>query len=232
MSCASSPTNPSGLCTEIEYEVAPIPGTSFAVGDHVAILEGIGVQYVSGNGNKWYPPCVGDEVTDIGERSCHGQAVRFNPIASNKKFKIALAGQRKSGPTSVATKKGSSYGQCRILGIGLESVASTFQATAAAECQDFLGCTVCFMKDTATGDVVSAALNEEMSTKQTCGSGVTQNCCSALITESIDKLQLMLGTIPLGFGQIGEGTVSSGTGSCTTRIIGGRVYSWGDPCPE
>jgi hypothetical protein len=36
----------------------------------------------------------------------------------------------------------------------------------------------------------------------------------------------------LGAGKFGEGYVHSGSNSCTTRIIGGRMYSWGSPCPE
>ena len=48
------------------------------------------------------------------------------------------------------------------------------------------------------------------------------------------ELTLKVGAtaISLGEGQFGEGYVSSGTNSCTTRIIGGRVYTWGNPCPD
>jgi len=107
-----------GQCTEIEYEVV-----SGGTPDHVAVLEGIGVWSVDGPGNQWYAPCVGDEVTDLGERSCHEQAVKVNPSDSVKKFKVVLAGQRKSSPTSIATKKGNKKGSCRILGIGLDAAA-------------------------------------------------------------------------------------------------------------
>jgi len=111
---------PGGQCTEIEYEVV-----SGGTPDHVAVLEGVGVWSVDGPGNQWYAPCKGDEVTDVGERSCHEQAIRVNPTDSVKKFKVVLAGQRKPGPTSIVTKKGSKKGACRILGIGLDSASAS-----------------------------------------------------------------------------------------------------------
>jgi hypothetical protein len=141
---------PGGLCTEIEYEVV-----SGGTPDHVAVLEGIGVWSVDGPGNQWYQPCKGDEVTDLGERSCHEQAVKVNPSDSVKKFKVVLAGQRKSGPTSIATKKGNKKGSCRILGIGLDAAAGAgpLDIVTTSKTQTFGDCIVT-VKTPATGDVV------------------------------------------------------------------------------
>jgi hypothetical protein len=231
VSCNPTATNPSGQCTEIEYKVV-----AGGKPDHVAAVEGVGVQYVTGPGNQWYPPCVGDPVTDVGEKSCHEQAAKFNPTYSVLKFKIGLAGQRSSSPTTVATKKGYNVGTCRILGIGLETAASQFQSTQKTETVNFKGCAVTFVRDVSTGAVVSAELNTEESTKPACSaSGADpEDCCSDVITSNIDKLSLTLdvpGVGELGAGQIGEGYISSGTNSCTTRVLGGRVYTWGSPCP-
>lgn len=138
-----------GRCTEIEYEVV-----SGGTPDHVAVLEGVGVWYVDGPGNQWYAPCVGDEVTDLGERSCHEQAVKVNPTGSVKKFKVGLAGQRKSSPTSIATKKGSKKGSCAILGIGLGAAgAGPLDIVTTSKTQTFGECIVT-VKTPATGDVI------------------------------------------------------------------------------
>jgi hypothetical protein len=235
--CTANASNPSGVCTEIEYTVSS--NSSYPIPDHVAALEGYGIQYVTGPGNQWYPPCAGDPVTDLGERSCHEQAAKFNPSNDVKTFKIGLAGQRKPSPTTVATKKGTKIGACRIEGIGLENVAGVFQSTPKVECNNFKGCVVCFTRDPATGDVLNAELEppapDGQSTLPACGGSVVENCCSAPITSTIDKLNLSLDIgdgVPLGAGQIGDGYISSGTNSCTTRVIGGKVYTWGTPCPN
>ena len=138
VSCTPTSTNPSGQCTEIEYSV-----TDGGTPDHVAAVEGVGVQYVNGPGNKFYAPCVGDPVTDLGENACHEQAAKFNPNSSVKKFTIGLAGQRKSSATTIATKKGSTVCECRIEGVGLEGLTNPFQQVSSTECNNFKGCVLC-----------------------------------------------------------------------------------------
>jgi hypothetical protein len=223
VSCSS----PSGQCTEIEYTVTG--GTP----DQVDAAEGVGVQYVDGPGGGWFPPCVGDQATDFAEKSCHEQVAKFNPSYSVQKFKIGLDGQRSSGPTTVVTKKGSTIGSCRIVGIGLDGVAAQFASTQTTETVVFEGCAVDFVRDAATGAVSSATFNPAKSTKLACSAAGSDpsNCCSDLTTKNVDKLKLELDGEDLGSGQIGDGYVSSGSHSCTTRIIGGRVYTWGSPCP-
>jgi hypothetical protein len=51
------------------------------------------------------------------------------------------------------------------------------------------------------------------------------------MVNTVDKLKVTLDGVDLGSGQFGSGYVSSGSASCTTRIIGGRLYTWGSPCP-
>jgi hypothetical protein len=137
-----------GQCTEIEYEVV-----SGGTPDHVAVVEGVGVWYVDGPGNQWYKPCAGDEVTDLGEHSCHEQAVKVNPTDLVKKFKVGLAGQRKSSPTTIATKKGSKTGACRILGIGLEAGPGPLDIVTTSKTVNFGECIVT-VNTPATGGVV------------------------------------------------------------------------------
>jgi hypothetical protein len=227
VSCTSNASNTSGLCTEIEYEVS---GGSCPP-DHVASLQGVGVQYVTGgaaSGNRFYMPCDGDPLTQLGKYSCHQQAAKINPNAAVQKFVVGLAGQRKPSPTSVVVKKGSVVKACTILGMGLEGVPSPFEAASTIQRIDFEGCAVDFVRS-ATGDVVSATLSPD--SPDTCTSPFLESDGKTLKAKPVSALQLTLDSVPLGDGQIGEGYVSSGTGSCTTRIIGGKVYTWGSPCP-
>ena len=138
-----------GQCTEIEYEVV-----SGGTPDHVAVLEGVGVWSVDGPGNQWYQPCKGDEVTDVGERSCHEQAVRVNPTDSVKKFKVVLAGHRQPSATSIVTKKGSKKGACRILGIGLDAGGhGPLDIITTSKTQTFGDCVVT-VNTPGTGEVI------------------------------------------------------------------------------
>lgn len=226
VSCTATSTNPSGQCTEIEYSVAG------GVPDHVGVAEGVGIQYVVGPGNQWYDPCVGDPVTDIGEHSCHEQAAKFNPTSSVQKFTIGLAGVRNPSPTTVGVKKGSRVALCTIQGIGLDNVASPFQTTAKIETKVFKGCAVTFQLDPATGAVLSAQLDLNASTKPLCQGGEQPGtCCSDVLSNDISALQLTLNGTSLGTPKFGNGYISSGENSCTSYVIGGRIYSWGSPCP-
>jgi hypothetical protein len=108
-----------------------------------------------------------------------------------------------------------------------------FQQAQKNETVNFKGCAVTFVYDVLTGSVLSAALDPAQSTKPACPAGVNNDqCCAFNGGEDVSHLELTLNGQPLGSGQFGEGYVSSGTNSCTTRVIGGRVYTWGSPCPQ
>jgi hypothetical protein len=97
-----------------------------------------------------------------------------------------------------------------------------FQALKKFETVVFKGCAVKLEFDLATGEVVSAALDPDNSKE-----GGTFH------EDSVENLELNLPDLGfLGPGRFGNADfISTGSDSCTTRIIGGRAYSWGDPCP-
>jgi hypothetical protein len=209
--------SPGGQCTEIEYEVSPLP-------DIVYALEGKGVVDVSSKGTA-FAPC--DGIGSFGKGSCHEQAVRTTPDDSGK-FRITLAGLRRASPTSVAIGVDPPQA-CEILGVGLENSPNPDETTQTTETVDFKGCVVEFTRDTATGEVVRAQLTRdspEACTSPFLGDGRT------LIPQPVADLEVKLkdGT-SLGKGKFGDGYISTGKESCTTRVIGGRVYTWGSPCP-
>jgi len=206
-----------GQCTEIEYQVSLST-------DLVYALEGKGVVEVS-NGGTAFAPCEG--VGAFGRGSCHEQAVRVTPDRSGK-FKITLAGPRLPSPTSVAISVDPPQA-CEILGLGLENSPSPDQTTQTTETVDFKGCVVEFTRDASTGEVVSAQLTRDS----------PDNCTSpflgpgrTIVPQPVTDLEVKLqdGT-SLGKGKFGEGYISTGSNSCTTRVIGGKVYTWGSPCP-
>lgn len=203
-----------GQCTEIEYAV-----TAGGVPDHVAVVQGIGIWSMVGPGSQWYLPGVGDPVTGLGKFSSHEQAAKINPSSSVLNFKIRLAGRRNPSPTAVATKKGSKFGSCRILGIGLEAGPNPFQQVQRTETVNFKGCSVNFHYDATSGAFLGAERADD-----SLGCDFYEN--------NIDDLTINLPGLTLTDGKFGEGYISSGTNSCTTRIIGGRVYTWGSPCPD
>ncbi len=219
---------PGGQCTEIEYEVV-----SGGTPDHVGVLEGLGIWYVVGPGNQWYKPCAGDSVTDLGERSCHEQAAKINPTASVKKFRVGLAGQRKPSPTTIATKKGSKVGSCRILGIGLEggpNPSEPLPTTELVKSKD--GCVVEFAFSSG-GDLLSARLTEESLDLEPPCTSPNLGAGGFIDPQAVTNIEIKLNGQELGAGQfISNGYVVSGENSCTTRIINGRPVSWGRPCPE
>jgi hypothetical protein len=215
--------SPSGQCTEIEYEISGL-----FPADRFAVLEGVDVMFVNGGGQtQSYAPCAGDPFTGIGKHACHEQAVAISPSGPVTKLKIGLDGQRKTSPTSIVVQKGDDTRACLIEGIGVDDGAAPSQSLQTVETKVFEGCAVTFKFDSA-GNVLSAANDVKHSDP-----GAT---CTPLIITTVDKLSLTLdipgvGSQSLGLAQFGDGYISTGSASCTSRVIGGKVYTWGKPCP-
>lgn len=206
--------------TGIQYSVSGSP-------DYIATLITANNIWVSGGTPR--PVCQGDSVTDLGARSCHEQAVTFGCNQPTTSFWIVVKGQKAAVPLSMAIKKGYCVKSYPINGLG--SDLNPFQATQKVETINFKGCAVKFTYDVVTGAVTSAALDPS-STKRACDIGEnSEECCAFNGGEDVSHLELRLNNQTLGAGVFGDGYVSSGTNSCTTRVIGGRVYSWGSPCP-
>lgn len=184
---------------------------------------------VSGPGpNQVYAACDGEPVTGLGKSSCHEQAVRLKafPTNQNQYFWVVVSGQKKPIETSVAVMKNHCVASFPVPGLGLEG-PNPFQTTRKTETVTFKGCAVTFALDAVTGAVIDA-FNDPANSSP--APGVT---CSNLIVSDVQDLTLNLaGVGDLGAGKIGDGYISSGNNSCTTRIIGGRLYTWGSPCPD
>jgi hypothetical protein len=226
----------SGASTSITYTIA---GPSAP--DHVATVVASGstdcfttsITSVTGSnpasGNQKYGPAVGDPVTGLGKWACHEEAAKINPNGNVFNFSVTVSGTRSPAPKSVAVKKGSKISSCEIVGIGDPGVEPEVAPVTEIIKEPGSQCAVEFTLDRITGNVLHAEVTGDSSA----GCKLNQT--------PVENLSLQVNgpfgtcadaTCQLGNAKFGTGYVHSGTGSCTTRIIGGRVYSWGDPCPE
>jgi hypothetical protein len=228
--CPVSSANPaaceaSGPYTGIKYRVSGRP-------DHIATIVTANNQVLSVPSYQFYGACVGDPATGLGKNSCHERAVKINSDCyTSGEFWVVVDKAKSAVLQSIAVKKGSCVKSFAVAGFGSE--VNPFVQARKTETVNFKGCAVTFEFDPITNAVLNAQLDPGQSSKPICTG--TQNdgtCCAFNGGADISKLVLTLDGEPLGAGQIGEGYVSSGTNSCTTRIIGGRVYTWGSPCPE
>jgi hypothetical protein len=208
----------SATCTEITYKV-----TTPEVADHIAAVVASGstncmtpsITSVSGGtGNQAYPPGMGDPVSGLGMHSCHDEAAKTTPTATVTNFKVTVSGARAPAPKSVLVKRGAKMHSCEILGIGEAGTPAPVTETLTHG-----DCAVEFTLDKANGTVIAAKLTDDSS-----------ESCDLLVNDVAD-LEVTLDGLTLGLGQFGDGYIHNGTGSCTTRIIGGKVYTFGSPCP-
>jgi hypothetical protein len=221
--------------TKITYTV-----TGNQAADHAAAVVSSGGNTCAGStvlsvtgspvsGNQSYAAGAGDPLTGLGKLSCHDEAVKVNPNGSTFNFTVTVSGVRAAQPKTVALKKGNTVRSCEIVGIGDPGTPEIVAPVTEIIKEPASTCAVEFTRDLNTGKVLNAALV----------SPSHPDC--KLFQTSADKIQLNVdddtvcggpGGCSLGAGKFGEGYVHSGTHSCTTRIIGGRVYTWGASCPE
>jgi len=155
----------------------------------------------------------------LGKDSKHEQCVKVNPQGATRSFWVVVAGKKKPVPTTIAVKKGSCFKSYATTGLGTDT--NVFQAVVPKEVVAFKQCKVEFTKDPLSGEVVSAALTED--SPETC----------QIYETTVDQLTVTVpGAGNVGVPKFGDGYVSSGENSCMTRIVGGRVYTWGSPCPD
>ncbi|HVN33341.1 MAG TPA: hypothetical protein VMT45_15295 [Thermoanaerobaculaceae bacterium] len=202
--------------------------------DYIATVVTANNIVVSVPANQFYAPCAGDPVLGLGQNSCHERAVKVAyGSLNNYEFWLVVQGKKAPVLQSIALKKGFCSKSFAVTGLGFN--VNPFQAAQRVETINFKGCAWDFTSDSLTGEVVSTQFNESQSTLDLCSFNPTPPCCSGMIVTDVAKLSLKLdtasGLLDLGSGQFGEGYVSSGINSCTTRVIGGKVYTWGSPCP-
>jgi len=193
-------------------------------------------------GNQSYAPAVGDPITGLGKLACHEEAAKINPAGTRAEFTITVSGARGPTPKTVVVKKGGQINRCEIVGIGEPGTAEVEAPVTEIIRESGSECAVEFTLDRLTGKVLHVEvaagsaqnctltqtpvenLNLSVSGLSTCTTANQPNCCPP------DKVNDD-GTCAFGTGRFGMGYVHSNSQSCTTRVIGGTLYSWGAPCP-
>jgi hypothetical protein len=215
--------NNQDTCTQIIYDISG--GTP----DHVATFVRAEAGPVAATGSfTQTTPCGGDSVIGVAAGAvCHERIARFNNQSTKgSRFTLTVNGRRKPLTTSVVVKKGSNQGACRIVGFGLldttggdacVSSCGNFnvnQTVRKIESFKFKDCEVSFEFDPNTGAIVPNGFTL-----------VAGNC--ALSEGPSGALTISGPGIFSDSEQVtfGDGFVSSGGDSCTTRIIGGKYYT-------
>ena len=194
-----------GTCTKITNEKNNKPA------DHVVTLvEHDQIGEISGSSDV-YPACEGDPVTELGLRDCSTQAIRLNKDSDTGTFDLYVQGdQAVATDSTIVVKKGRIVEECRIasLGSSCEPVCDPKAQTASKETFVFDDCEVEIALNPCTGDPLSATT-------------VSGDCAVGEV--SVDEIKLEINGV-LQDVTVGEGWLSSGEDSCTTRWFRRRPY--------
>lgn len=217
-----------GKCTVITYEIEK--NTHKKANVVTTLVQDVEVLYP--DSHQVFPPGIGDPVTKAGQFSAHEQAVRFKKYGSHiDSITVVVRGVKVATPTSVVVKFGGLTEACRIAGLGADPAIPAVAPSQMFEVVEGDECTLKLLKNPFTGIVTSAEIIPEMSEPD----------CNFLNQSSeqmssqglpIETIELMTDGQSLGNLRYAEGTTVSGENSCTTLFIGGRLYSWGSPCPD
>ena len=219
-SAANSPGG--GTCTGITYTIFPRRGE---IPDHVALLAEHDVDIVVPTSNFISAPCAGDTVSLLGFRDCSTKAVRLNQnLQKVGPFDLIVQDKLQAVPSSIVVKKGKVVEECRIASLGRPyDVFDEHAQVTTSTTIDFEGCVATIPTDVSTGEGGAATLT---------GSG----CKFVANGVPVGQAKLIVDGKDVGFLNHGVGYVSSGSDSCTTKVISNKLYTWctcaiGDPRP-
>ena len=198
-----------GDCTEVDYVITPLKGQQ---PDHVAVLTEHDMNVVVPEARHVYAPCVGDSVTLMGIHDCSSSAVRINKNVEKGAFELVVTGLKALRGKSIVVKKGKIQERCSIASLGQDDFDVNALRPTSQELF-FKGCTVTIPTDPITGEGGAATIS---------GPG----CKFVANGDPVGNAQLVVNGINVGDGLTGDGFLSNGQGSCTTKIISRRLYTW------
>lgn len=204
---ACQPSTASDLCTEIDYKVTPLKGLA---AEHVAIL--VDHEYTVENTDSYtsrgvYIGCEGDPVTGLGIRDCSRNAVRMNKESDTVGYTLSVVGDAAAQASSVVIKKGRVIEECRIASLGPTTCDPKAQQ-ASKETFTFDGCEVEITLDPCTNKPLSSRV-------------VSGDCAVGEV--EIQTLELVINGVSQPV-TVGDGWLSSGENSCTTRWFNRQPY--------
>lgn len=205
----SVPCPSGGQCTEVFYDIANNYGLA---PDHVVVLAEHDSQIVVPDSRNVFPECDGDNVTFLGIHDCSTRAVRINKDVETGQFALVVYGSKALSSSSIAIKKGKITEKCGIASLGVDRFDENAQRPANTTIS-FKGCEVTIPTDTLTGEGGEATITGD-------------NCVFVVNGTSVSDAELLVNGTSVGTLTYGEGSISSGTGSCTSKIVNRKLYTW------
>ena len=197
--------------------------------DHAATLvthNNTSITLVSPTGGQLFTECTGDTLSGLGRYSCHEKAVKINGLPAGQAFWIVVPGQKAPIDTSIVGKKCGTFKSIAIVGLGLDTPAATLTQTLTEG-----ECSVEFTFNAATGTVIGAKLTDT-SVANGCSSPSLGADGRVINPLSADALKVDIPGVGPADLKFGDGYFKSGDASCTTKVVGGKVYTFGKPCPQ
>jgi hypothetical protein len=199
-----------GECTQLQYQILPKNNVKI---EHVALLVEQDIEVVVPGADNVYKACQGDPTTQLGKRDCSRSAVKLVPSAGEKSvYDLFGRGMKDVIATSIVIKKGAAFEPCRIASLGKENFDPNEQVTTTQEIV-FKGCRVLIPTDPVTGEGAPAT--------------ISGGACAFLANSvPVGNGELTVNGQNLGAITFGDGSVSSGENSCTTKVVNRKLYTW------
>ena len=199
-------------CTELAYHIVPASGSRHSRAAAVLVEHDIAV--VEPPDNDVSEPCRGDRRTRLGLNDCSRKAVRIalDPGGSPKDFSIVATGLRDVVESSIAIRAAGGIEGCRIASLGSVAFHPNQQVLSSQQIM-FKGCAVTIPTDPVTGEGGPATIT---------GS----KCAFVANAAPVTTAELKIDGKSVGALSFGEGSLSSGKASCTTKIVNRRLYTW------
>ena len=199
------PNLPVRECTEIQYSVTPRLARA---ADHVAVLVDHEMTVIPPQASYLSLPCDGDSVTGIGIRDCSTQAVRMNKDSTTQTYNLFVEGAATATGKSIVVKKGTVIEECRIVSLA-PAICNPKAQLATKESFQFEDCTVEIELDPCTGEPGPAT--------------ITGPC--EVDSAPIGTLSLSINGGTPQVVTVGDGWISSGENSCSTKLFNGTSYT-------
>jgi len=215
-----------GECTAMSYTITALAGSKPR---YVSMLLPNDVVVASPTSDSVFAPCKGDRRARLGLNDCSRQTVRLEPSEDgpSSTFEIVVRGTRDAATSAIAMKRTRVEG-CEIASLGGDAV-EILESNAlilTRELITFKGCTVSIPVHPLNGESELATVSGP-------------NCVLLANALPVNNASLNVAGANVGNLTFGDGYVSSGTSSCTTKVISNRLYTWctcadtnGDGVPE
>jgi hypothetical protein len=211
---SSVPCPDGGQCTALGYQIF---GNAGRRPSRAAVLVEYDVDLVEPTADQVSEACGGDRRTRLGLNDCLHKTVKINlgTGPGPKSFEIVARGLRDVVASAVVVRGAGGTGApegCSIASLGSVAFHPNQQILSSQQIY-FKGCTVTIPTDAVTGEGAPGTITGE-------------NCVFVANAAPVTEGELKINGQSVGTLSFGNGSISSGTASCATKIINRRLYTW------